>query len=853
MKKALTPASTVHSPPRRETERSAPGTCGLCGLPLGRSRLQTKANGETFRFCCPGCLYVFEILFSSSGGAVADFRATDLYRACVAAGLIPGAARPEPSAATPIEEIDDQGLEMTLKIEGMWCPACSWLIREILLRTPGVLEAEVFFLSDYARLRYLPHRITPTEIIARIGRFGYRARSAVGETGRDHRDSLLRLGIAAILTLNVMMISFALYGGFFEDIEAAGLGTLSVPLCLLATPVIFYSGWPILVRGWQGLRIARPSMDTLIALGSLAAYGYSVWQMVHASLHLYFDTAAMLITLVLVGREVEGRVRRKLNLRISELHELAGSKVRLLADGRENWVEAATVRNGDLFAVRTGERVAVDGVVVRGNGDVDESVLTGESRPRGKAADDDVLAGSLLLDGELHLLATRTGPASSLGQMITLVQKGLATKNPVEQLADRITRWFVPLILCLAAATFLFFLMSGADVGTVLLRALTVLVIACPCALGIATPLAKVAVVSAGRGRGIIIRDGASFEQAHRLDTVVFDKTGTMSEGSYTLRDIHAPAYTQTEVLRRAAAIEAGADHFLARVIRRRAKKQNIVPPEAHNLQAFSGLGVKGSVDGQEVVLGSRRFMAELGHPIPARIDERAATAEGEGLSVIFAAWQGEVQALLAFGDVIRPGGRELVTTLADRGVAIWLVSGDSQATTAAVARQLGIANFAGQARPEDKVALIRRLQEEGRLVGMVGDGINDAAALARADVGFATGSSPARLMEEVADVILLGSAPSRLLEVLTLSGRMTRAIRQNLTLAFLYNGIGIPLAILGLLNPLLAVCAMFASSLTVIGNTLRVIRLTGQVPLPPAAISLPTNSTALTEAGGLG
>jgi heavy metal translocating P-type ATPase len=849
----MTTASTSHYPPPQETERSAPATCGLCGLPLGRSRLQTQINGATIGFCCPGCLHVFEILFNSTAGTVADFRTTDLYRTCVAAGLIPGAAKSDRTAAASVEEIDDQGLEMTLKIEGMWCNACSWLIREILLRTPGVLGAEVLFLSDFARLRYLPHRITPREIIERIGRLGYRARPATEETDQGQRDSLLRLGIAAILTLNVMMISFALYGGFFENIEAAGIGSLSLPLCLLATPVVFYSGWPILVRGWQGLRIVRPSMDTLIALGSLAAYGYSVGQMLQASLHLYFDTAAMLITLVLIGRQAEGRVRRRLNLRINELHELAGGKVRLLADGRERWVPAATLGRGDLFAVRTGERVPVDGLVVGGSADVDEAVLTGESRPLGKGMDDDVLAGSLLLDGELRLLATRTGPASSLGQMITLVQKGLAAKNPVEQLTDRITRWFVPFILCLAAATFLFLWGSGADVGTGLLRALTVLVIACPCALGIATPLAKVAVVSAGRGRGIMIRDGAAFEQAHRLDTLVFDKTGTMSEGSFSLRDIHAPAYTQTEVLRRTVAVEAGADHFLARVIRRRAIKENIVPKPADNLQTFPGLGVKGSVDGQKVALGSRRFMAELGHSIPAQINERAATAEAKGLSVIFAAWQGEVQASLSFGDVIRQGGQELMTTLAARGINVWLVSGDSQATTAAVARQLGIANFAGQARPEDKVALIRRLQEEGRLVGMVGDGINDAAALARADVGFAMGSSPARLMEEVADVILLGSAPSRLLEVLTLSDRMAKAIRQNLALAFLYNGIGIPLAIFGLLNPLLAVFAMFASSLTVIGNTMRVIRVAGQLPLPDAAISIPTDSATLTEAGELG
>jgi len=793
--------------------------------------LQTRANGETFFFCCPGCLHVFEILFNSSNGTMADFRDTDLYRACVAAGLIPGAAKQERAKVVVIEDIDDQGLEITLKIEGMWCQACAWLIKEILIRTPGVLATEVFFLSDYARLRYLPHRITPTEIIERIGQLGYQARSTAEEADHGLPNSVLRLGVAAILTLNIMMISFALYGGFFGDIEAAGVGALSLPLCLLAAPVIFYSGRPILVRGWQGLFHARPTMDTLIAIGSLAAYGYSVWQMLQASLHLYFDTAAMLITLVLIGRLVEERVRRRLNRRINELLELANGKVRLLASGREKWIRATSVGHGDLFMVRAGERVPVDGLIVAGGGDVDEAMLTGESRPIGKGIDDDVLAGSLLLAGELQLLATRTGLASSLGQMIALVQKALTNKDSVEQLTDRITRWFVPLILCLAGAVFLFLLAGGASVGTGLLRALTVLVIACPCALGIATPLAKVAVVAAGRRRGIMIRDAAAFEQAHRLDTMVFDKTGTMTEGSFVLRAVHAPAHSRAEVLLRAAAVEAGADHFLAREIRRQAKKQGIEPPVADDLQVFAGLGVKGIVDGDKVVLGSRRFMEECGVSVPERINGQTAEDEAKGLSVIFAAWQGEVQASLSFGDMVRPGARELVTALAKRGLDIWLVSGDSRTTTTAVARQLGINNFRGRAGPEDKAALIRRLQEQGKLVGMIGDGVNDAAALGQADVGFGMGSNPARLMEEAADVTMFGSSPDGLFEVLALSQRMARSVRQNLVLAFLYNGIGLPLAVLGLLNPLIAVFAMFASSLTVIGNTLRVIKMNGPQP----------------------
>lgn len=820
----MPPTPTSAEPVSGQT--MAETACALCGQPLGHAGARLALTAEGRGFCCNGCRCVFEILFSRAGGIATDVRETEIYRKCLAAGIIPWAGKAAALATpapTPAPDIVDQGLELSVTIEGMWCVACSWLIQEILTRLPGVLAAEVFFFSDQARLRYLPHRITPAEIVEGLNRFGYRAQPVEAGPNRSQPESWLGLGVAAILTVNIMMISLALYGGFYQKLELPGIHSLSLPLFLLATPVVFYSGWPILRRGWQGLRLGRPCMDTLIAIGSLAAYGYSVARMQAGSLHLYFDTAAMLITLVLIGREVEGRLRRRLNLRIGDLDQLAGGKARLLSAGREQWVATAAVRSGDRIAVKTGERVPVDGKVALGKAFVDEAMLTGESRPVAKAVDDDLLAGTLLLDGELRLVATRVGPASSLGQMIELIRQALAAKNPVEQFTDRITHWFVPLILCLAGATFLALGLAGHPLEEALLRALAVLVIACPCALGVATPLAKVAVLAAGRSRGIVIHDAPAFEQAHRLDTLIFDKTGTVTQGSFTLLELYAPAHTEAEVLRRAAAVEAGAEHFLAREIRRLAQESGGAAV-ACNLQTHAGLGVSGWVEGEQTAVGSRRLMEELGLSLPRAIDQRASGAEERGLSVVFAAWQGEVRALLAFGDSLRAGARQLVATLAAKGVEVWLLSGDSPRTTAAVAEQLGITHFAGHARPEDKVAMVQRLLAAGRLVGMAGDGINDAAALAVADTGFALGSNPARLMEEAADITLFGSSPERLLVVLALSERLARAIRQNLTLAFLYNGIGIPLAMLGLLNPLLAVVAMFASSLTVIANTLRVV-----------------------------
>lgn len=827
------PMSSLSLKHTRESNSAAADTsCDLCNLPVGRARLHLNSPAGTLSFCCPGCLHVFQILFNTPEGPPADFRATELFRRCMAAGLVAVPAGEAISSGPERIDPPDQhalALETTFRIEGMWCAACTWLIEAILGRTEGVLSAKIDFLSDRARIKYLPHRIHPGQIAERINAVGYRARPEGEETAADQKDALLRLGVAAILTCNAMMISFALYGGFFADLGRGGIGYLSFPLCMLATTVVFYSGGPILRRAWQGLRRGIATMDTLIAVGSLAAYGYSVFQMLRGGIHLYFDTAAMLITLVLLGRLLESRARFRVTREINELQSLASRKVRLWQDGRERWVAAEAVSPGDIFAVEIGERVAADGKVQAGSGDVDESVLTGEPRPVGKEVDDEVLAGSLLLAGGLQLIATRVGPASSLGQMLALVREALAAKNPIEQFTDRITRWFVPLIFGLAAATLVTLLLLGAGAETAMLRAVTVLVIACPCALGIATPLAKVAVVGKGKAMGIVIRDASAFEQARKLDIMILDKTGTVTEGHFSLRDLYAPAGNEVEALGRAAAVEQEADHFLAREIRRQAKERGISPVPASGCRSFPGWGVAGYVAREEILVGNRQLLAGRAMGIPPALAARAAVAEEKGLTVIFVAWQGKVQALLAFGDPLKQGMGELVALLRKKGLATRLVSGDSHAATAAVAGQLGIERFAGQCLPADKAALVRELQAEGLLVGMVGDGVNDAAALAQADVGFAVGSRPAALMAEAADVTLLGDTADRLPAVLDLSTLMIKAIRQNLLLAFLYNGIGIPFAMLGLLNPLMAVFAMFASSLTVIGNTLRIARM--QVP----------------------
>jgi len=770
-----------------------------------------------------------------------NFRETDLYGACVEAGIIPQAAgnRNPPTAAGTGQNLSLSPLNLTLKIEGMWCPACSWLIEEVLRRTGGILDPRVSFLSDLVHLKYFPHILSPQEIMPKISRLGYRLvpmEATPAESG-EKRSTLLRLGISAILTANIMMVSMALYFGFFREFSREVIGYFSYPIWLMATPVVFYGGLPILRRSLFGLRYGHLSMDTLISIGALAAYFYSLVQLARGSLHLYFDTASMLITIVLLGKYIETHARQRVTAGITGLYKLAQQKVRLLTpaealphqeggDGgeaeKERWILPKDAKSGDQFLVLAGERIPLDGRIISGQGDVDESILTGEARPTRKRPGDEVMGGTLLLDGEMKVRATRVGGGSSLGQMITLMQEALASKNQAELLVDGITRWFVPLILTVAAATAFSLWLLRFSLDDALLRGLTVLLISCPCALGIATPIVKVAVMGLARSRGILIRDPGALERSQGLDTLVFDKTGTLTEGDFSLQKIVTTGSPEGQALSRLAALEVRSDHFLGRAILRKAREESIEIEEAHGFESLEGMGVKGVVQGDLTFIGNRRLMNLEKIEIPAALNHQARDYEEKGLTTIFFGWGREVEGFLVFGDSLRKGIRRMIQELREKGITTWIVSGDAQETTRAMAAESGVDNFLGHALPGDKVELVKSLQGKGHRVGMVGDGINDAAALAQADVGFALGTG-AHILQEASDFTLLAQDPTRVLDALGLAALAGRAIRQNLFFAFLYNSVSIPLAVSGLLNPLIAVSAMFASSLTVTGNVLRI------------------------------
>lgn len=715
--------------------------------------------------------------------------------------------------------------ECHFRVEGMWCIACAFLIEEVIRKQDGILGVEVFFFSDLVRIRYLLHRTNPQLIVNEITKLGYGASLFEEDSGRsrEEKDLLKRLGVSSILTMNIMGISFVVYGGFFQELGEKAIASLSYPLWILCTGVLLYGGFPILKRAVAALRHRTSSMDTLISVGFLSAYGYSLVGMSQGSIHLYFDTASMLITLVLLGRFIELHARERVTQRVHEMYRLARQKVRLMIDGKERWAAPDLVHSGDLFQVRKTERSAVDGRIVCGRTTVDESFLTGESRPVRKFEGEIVRAGSLILGNNVDMQAVSEGSASTLSQMVRLLQDALLLKNPMERFADRVTRMAVPVVLLLACFTAVILLASGAPWNDSLLRAVTVLVVACPCALGIATPLARVASLGLARKKGILIAKPDALESARDLQAMVLDKTGTVTQGRFALRHtIMEEGMSQEEGLIRASSVESGSDHFIAREILARAKALSLTWVKCEHFECVEGQGVRGEVKGKEVIVGNRSLIRSKGWSIHPSLEGKAGDLESVGQTVVFVAWDGRARGLLSFGDTVREDAAATVAFLRSKGVEVWLVSGDSAETTAATAKGLGIETYAGQALPMDKVEMVRALQAAGKRVGMVGDGINDAGALAQADVGFALAAKD-DLLQQASDVTIIAADLKKVLETMDLSAFHSRVVRQNLFFSFFYNGVGIPLAVAGYLNPVLAILAMFASSLTVLGNTIRI------------------------------
>ena len=767
-------------------------TCTLCGLDSGSQP-----------FCCAGCQNVHAILLES--GVLAsgqDFRQTDLYRESLRLGLI-SRREPEPAPVPP----DAQTREAVFHVSGMWCASCGWIIEHALGRTRGVASAEVLFASDLLKVRYAPQYLPVEHIAERVAKLGYRATEYTGQTGAgdaERKDLLLRVGIAAFLWMNVMMFSLVVYASYFERITAGYGRAIPFLLMALATPAVFYCAAPVLRLAWTGVRLGMLRMETLLAMGILTAYGYSAVEAFRGGNHVYFDTVCAIVTLVLAGKVIERGAKEKSARTLALLYRLMPTKARLLVDGRERFASVEALRPGAVFRVKSGERIAADGIVVEGRSHADESVLTGESAPRPKGPGDTVVCGSINSGGLLEIRATRVGAQSSLARIVRSVEQAAASRTRVERAVDRVARVFIPVVLVLAAATVAGWQWRTGRLDEALLHGIAVLVIACPCALGIATPLALTAAVAAAGRRGVLVSDTRVLETIRRVDVVVLDKTGTVTSGEFALLEVRGDASRMREL----AALEARSEHPLGRALVQYVGAGAAPDLAVRDFEIHPGLGISGAVEGQRYFVGNRGLAERI-------------TGQEQPSDRIYFGWDAQVKGSLVFGDRVRADAAGLCADLRRRGVRTLLLSGDARAETEGAARAIGADEWIAEALPERKIETIRRLQGEGAVVAMIGDGVNDAPSLAQSDLGIALGSG-ADIAIEAAPLVLMSQSLAGVTETLDLAERAFRIVRQNLFWAFGYNVAGIALAMAGVLNPILAAGAMVLSSLSVIGNSRR-------------------------------
>ena len=807
--------------------------CDLCGLPLRYGNHTETYHGRRLSFCCKGCRMVYGMLMEASDSPDPEqFKESELYRRCVSAGIVPAteaelAAKdqqsPEPTRQQTFD-LDPETLPIQFLVSGMWCPACAWVIERALEKQAGIVHSNCDYTTDRLNCRYDPKITHPDAIKTAVRQLGYSlSRADESERRGTHRREFIRLMVCLLLSANVMMLSWSLYSGFFTALSDRDIQLISWPIVIFTTMVMGYGGGPLLRKSLWGLRAAAPGMETLVCLGAGSAYVYSLYNFMSGSLHLYFDTAAMLITLVLLGKRLESKAKRNVSKDLEGFLALQPKKVRLCSgtfpDGR--FVDISQLAAGDHFRVKRDEVVPADGRIVSGSGVVDTSAVTGESQPKTVKAGSGMTSGTRLIDGDVTIETHRFGPDALLGQMIQIIESSLAGRTPLESRTDRWLAVFVPLAVGLSLGTVALAAWLGLTWEEALVRGLTVLVIACPCALGIAIPLARVAGLSRAGRQGILVRDFEAFERATTIDTIVMDKTGTLTSGNWALVDIRSIGdLSATDALALAAGLEQQVDHAVARAISASAREKNI-PAEPVMRRRVEAAGVRGLWQGQEVRIGSAAVVCSGQAPADLQ------PPQSDGTSSVYLSIDGNASAAFHFGDALRPETGPAIAQLIHAGVKLHLISGDEHRTTEAVARQVGITNARGGLLPDEKAEYVARLQAGGAAMAIVGDGINDAPALAKADFSVAL-HRHAALTGQAAAITLMRSDPSQLLDFFRLAEAVNSKVAQNLGCAWIYNIISIPIAMSGWLNPLIAAVAMLLSSLTVIGNTLLLVRRQG-------------------------
>ena len=734
----------------------------------------------------------------------------------------------EADLAALIEAVQKAGYgvpvqSLELAIDGMTCASCVGRVERALLKVPGVRSAAVNLASERAHVEVLGPP-DPAALIQAVEAAGYHATAS--SERRPAADAERRLQRERWAVIAGLLLAAPLVLPMFGELFGQHWMLPAWIQFLLATPVQFVLGARFYVAGWKAVRAGAGNMDLLVAIGTSAGYGLSLYQWWATPAgqmpHLYFEASAVVIALVLLGKYLESRAKRQTSAAIRALEALRPDRATRVVEGREEDVAIAALRLGDLVLVRPGERFPVDGDVVEGESQADEALISGESLPVNKAPGDRITGGAINGEGRLLVRTTALGGETVLARIIRLVEDAQAAKAPIQKLVDKVSQVFVPAVLVIAVFTLIGWLLTGAPAEVALINAVAVLVIACPCALGLATPAAIMAGTGVAARHGILIKDAEALEVAHAVNAVAFDKTGTLTSGKPQIIHLHALEGDEAGLLRLAGALQRGSEHPLARAVLERCEADGVAVPDVQKSQALSGRGIAGTLDGRQLALGNRRMLDEFGLQ-PGELLDTAQRWEAEGRTLswlVESAPQPRVLGLFAFGDSLKDGAAAAIAALDARHIRSHLITGDNRGSARVVAEALHIDDVHAEVLPADKAATVAALKKGGAVVAMVGDGINDAPALAAADVGIAMGGGTDVAMH-AAGITLMRGDPRLVPAALEIARRTYRKIQQNLFWAFIYNLVGIPLAAFGFLSPVVAGAAMALSGVSVVSNAL--------------------------------